>query len=203
MRPSLLVAALLLATSLVASPAGAASIGFSSANYAPGSTFEVPILVTEADDLFAFNFDIAFDPLVVELLGVSRGAIFSGLGTPCDECFFPGFSDTPGTVSFIADSLSGAVEGVDGLGTLALLTFQASALGGNVGLAIEFVEFFAPPAPGEIFPSPIPLVEIQNGVVSVDVPSQPIPEPSTLALLGVGLAALARQRLRRKPHPDA
>ena len=46
--------------------------------------------------------------------------------------------------------------------------------------------------------NPIDDVTISNGVVTVAAPT-PVPEPSTLGLLGVGLLAFARRLRRQAP----
>lgn len=92
-----------------------------------GAPVSLNVEVFNVTDLFAFQFDIGFDPTVVSAVSVSEGSFLPSGGT---TAFVAGTIDnTAGTISATADSLIGAVPGVSGAGVLASLRFAANAPG--------------------------------------------------------------------------
>jgi Cohesin domain len=92
-----------------------------------GDTFNVDVDVTGITDLFAFQFDLTFDPTLLSAVSVIEGPFLPGGGT---TIFIPGSIDNVGgTVAATADTLIGAISGVAGNGVLAEFQFTALAPG--------------------------------------------------------------------------
>ena len=107
------------------SPAAVISISPASQSVALGNQAVLDVAITGAVDLYAFQFDIAFDPSLLAALLVTQGTLLAGSGG-----FVPGTIDNlAGTVSFTADTLSGFVPGISGDGTLGQLLFSTLAAG--------------------------------------------------------------------------
>ena len=147
-----------------------------------GSTFEIPILVSGATDLMAFQFDLSYDSTILMALS------FNDLGTGFETAAIAGGGALtgitgflfPGRLSGVADSMSGALSGLTGSGSLAYVQFQALAPGiASLTLSNVFLDF-AQLDPGSIV----------NGFVAV-------PEPGTMALLTLGLVLLAWKQSRK------
>jgi hypothetical protein len=184
-----------------AAPARAAIITFDSVTVSPGSSFSLEIRVDDALDLYTFGFDLVFDPSVVALMSVEAGDIFSNVLGACSDdglsgdCFFfPGIppSDADGeagVIRSISNTLYGDATGVTG-GLLATITFQALA-SGPANISILDGVFLL----NSVFLEEEPTT-IANGTVTIEAPAG-VPEPSTLLLTGLGLAALVRRRFRR------
>lgn len=206
---------LVMLVGLVARPALATSVSIQPAasSVTQGNTFLVDIAITGAADLVSFQFDLAFDPSILSANDpVLEGPFLSDVG---GTAFFPGFVDnTLGTISFVANALTGNDPGATGNGVLARVSFNAIGTGssalsltlGPLGSLIRdvngdlvvdddpdspFFGLFAVAFDGQI-PS-------ENGSVTVAAPAAgEVPEPSTLALIGSGLAAVVRRRANRK-----
>ena len=150
-----------------------------------GSFFDVLVDISSVTDLYAFQFDIGFDPAILSAIDVTEGPFLPSGGT---TSFSAGFIDNAaGSISFNADSLIGAIPGVSGNGALAALSFQALALGTSpLGLAnvILLDSNFAD------------ISFNTGGASSVDVRSAV--EPGTMLLLGFGLVGLAGMRRFRR-----
>jgi hypothetical protein len=137
----------------------------------PGSTFSFDIDITNVSDLYAFQFDLGFDPAILAATGITEGSFLPSGGS---TIFLPGFIDnTEGLISFNADTLVGPVPGVSGSGTLASIQFSALANGTST-LALENVLLL------DSTLSPINF-QTDNGTVIVT------PEPSSVWLLGSAL----------------
>ena len=112
---------------LAAIPAATLSIQPSSSTISVGQTANVSVNISNVSDLFAFQFDIGFNPAVLSAASVSEGPFLPSGGT---TTFVPGTIDNVGgLISFTADALNGAIPGVSGSGMLATLHFNAFAVG--------------------------------------------------------------------------
>ncbi len=145
---------------------------------AVGSFFDVFVDIAAATDVFSYQFDISFDPAILSAVSIDEGTFLSAGGA---TFFIPGVIDNnTGTISFTADSLIGAVAGVNGGGKLAAINFQALAVGAS---PVEFVNItLLDSGLGDIAFSTI------TGTVNVTSVNG-VPEPSGLLLIVVGVLA--------------
>src|SRR6185295_11006429 len=103
------------------------SVNVSASPAAIGVTFDAKIDIAGVADLYAFEFDLAFNPTVVRAVSVSEGPFLSNAGV---TLFLPGTIDNlAGTVAFTSSTLIGAIPGATGSGTLAALRFSTLAPG--------------------------------------------------------------------------
>lgn len=148
-----------------------------------GDTFTIAISFTDAVDLTSWQFDLAFDPTIVQATSVTEGPFMSSFGA---TLFSPGVIDnTTGLISLVTDSYVDLPPNPSGSGVLANIGFQALAPGvspltfSNVFLNLSDQDF-----------------TIADGQITVtDI--APVPEPATLVLLTSGLALLGARRLAR------
>jgi Cohesin domain len=158
------------ATIVSLSPASAAIGGI-------GGTVHLKVDISDVTDLYAFQFDLSFDPSILSALTITEGSFLaSGGGTS----FIPGtIDDLTGVITFTANALSGPVSGVNGSGHLADIEFEALLLGtsavtlSNVTLLDSLSADIA--------------ATTTSGSVSVG-PSV-VPEPDIVWLLLIGLGA--------------
>lgn len=156
------------------------SVQPSTLNVGEGQTFSLDVAIANVTDLYAFQFDLGFDPTILEAESVTEGSFLSSGGS---TIFFPGTIDNVGgTIAFNADTLVGAIAGVSGSGTLASVEFYALGTGTSV-ISLANVE---------LLDSNFNLIDFSatNGsVIST------IPEPSSSVFIGAALLLLAlRQR---------
>lgn len=129
--------------------------------------------MSNVSDLFSFQFDLSFDPTILELQSISEGSFLPGAGS---TFFLPGTIDnTAGTATFTADSLVGAIPGASGDGTLAIFSFEALAAGTS------------PLTLSNVVLQDSNLADIAFNATNGQVISA-VPEPRLLPVLGVMLA---------------
>jgi len=145
-------------------------------------SFFLDVAITNVTDLYAFQFDLGFDPNVVSVTNVSEGP-FLPSGGP--TFFIPGIIDNVGgTVAFNADTLESAISGVTGSGVLVTFDF-APVAAGTSQISIFNVILLDSNGAG------IGTLT-QDGTVTVSA----VPEPSSLLLLLGGMGGLmVRKRI--------
>jgi Cohesin domain len=154
-------------------------------------TFSLDVDIANITDLYAFQFDLGFDPTILSAISVTEGSFLPEGGA---TFFFPGTIDNgAGTIVFNADSLVGAIPGVSGGGTLAVIHFDALVVGttsislGNVTLLdsnLNPLDFSA-----------------TNGEVTVQtVQTATAPEPSNLPLMAIALLWLVSLSQRKRSN---
>lgn len=163
----------------------------SSSSIEEGSSFSVDISISGVSDLFAFEFDLGFDPSILSATSITEGS-FLPSGGP--TLWFPGTIDnTSGLIQFTSDSLQGFDPGVSGNGFLAHIDFTALTTGSsNINLFnIILLDSFL---------SDISVDGTQNANITVTMRSDTTPtvsEPSILALFAISLICFGFARSRR------
>jgi hypothetical protein len=182
-----LIAAALVVLPSFASADSAVSVQPVPAAASVGDTIVVNVNISDVVDLYAVEFDLAFDPAVLAAQSVNEGSF---LPTGGSTLFIPGTIDNVGgSVLFNADSLIGAIPGVTGGGTL--VSFDFLAVGSGIsGLSLQNAMFLD---------SNLSDVEVALEDSSVTVSGGPVgtPEPSAILLLLASLVVvffLARLR---------
>jgi general secretion pathway protein D len=151
-----------------------------------GQTFTLDVAIADANDVYAYQFDIGFDPTLVQATGVMAGPWLSTGGA---TLFLPGVIDNAaGTVAATAESLQSMVPGVSGAGTLARVSFV------SVGAGTATV------SPFSVLVLDSTLFGITVDTATAEVMINPIPEPSTILPTACGMLVLAlavRRQSRR------
>jgi general secretion pathway protein D len=176
-RVATVIAGLLLAT--VFSAAGfadsipALSIDAASSTVSVGNSVTLDVNISNVTDLYGFQFDLGFTPGTLSASSIAEGSFLS-LGGP--TLFLEGSIDNAtGIISFTADTLFGPGPGIDGNGTLAILTLTGLTEGVS---SIELSNVI-------LLDSNLNPIDASLLNVSVEVTPGTVatPEPGTLVLL--------------------
>ena len=148
-----------------------------------GSRFEVTIDVMTIADLYAYEFDVGFDPHVLRVDSVREGGLLAGFGA---TYFLPGVADpAAGRVRGIADTLLTPVAGATGSGALLTLDFTAIA-SGTSSVSLDGVE---------LLDSAFNPIGVDSTAASIRVtPAARVPEPLAATLLVPAVLGLLRRR---------
>lgn len=159
------------------------------ASVAPGESFQLRVSASGFGDLYAYQFDISFDPALFKATAVGQGGFLGTAGST----FFDGGSidNVAGTISFIFESLIGPDAGAAGAGELLQLSFEAIGAVNTVG-NFSINNFSA----------------LDSSLAALDVAlvgrAVAIPEPSVVAMallaMGTLLAANAGASAKRRRH---
>ena len=176
----------LLACSVQASAAPLIDIEPETLSVSHGQSFGVYIVIHGATDLFAFQFDMSFDPRLLSATSVADGGMLS-VGGP--TIFFPGTIDNAaGRISFTLGTLTGSLPGVNGTGALAGIEFRSRNASGIATLKLSDIILLDSNLADLDFVPPVP------------APIAVVTEPGTLALLAPMLLGMAWALRRRHPH---
>jgi hypothetical protein len=94
------------------------------------SNFKVYVNISGAADVYGFQFDLGFNPTLVQVLSVKEGGFLLGGGLNYTTFFNAGTIDNiGGFVTFNYDSLIGDISGANGMGTLVQFNFRAIGAG--------------------------------------------------------------------------
>jgi Cohesin domain len=153
----------------------------SPASVSQGDSFAVDVNIADAIDIYDFQLDLTFDPSILQASDVLEGTFLSGGGS---TFFFPGFIDnSAGDITFNADTLVGAIPGVDGGGVLLQFDFDALAPGTS---SLDIQSLILQDSLGNLIDG-----TVANGSVTVaSGETVPSPEPGALTMLIAGLAVL-------------
>jgi len=183
---------LLLAMLFVAPVVFAGTVSIQSTGVAifPGDLFSVDVGVSNISDLYAFQFDLTFDPAIISATAISEGAFLPSSGA---TFFFPGTIDNiGGAITFNADTLLGAVSGASGSGVLATIQFSALGPGSSpIGLS-------------NVILLDSSLGDISAGVINGSVTVSPEPSnraPAGLIFMGVFAWIRSRYGVSRRTRP--
>jgi len=178
-RTALLLFAFLLLPGMAS--ADSVSLNVSSAASVPqGNNFTVDVNISGVTDLYDFQFDLSFDPTILQVTNIAEGAFLPGAGA---TFFLPGFIDnSSGTITFNADTLEAAIPGANGAGTLIEFSFDASSVGTSF---LNLDNIILQDSQGNLISS-----STTNGSVTVTSVTVPTPEPGTFAFLVVGFLVI-------------
>jgi hypothetical protein len=156
------------------------SVGFS-------SSFTVDVSVNNVTDLYAYQFDIQFNPNLFSAVNVVEGPFLPGGG---DTSFVSGFIDNrTGYITSVANSLLTAVNGVSGQGLLASVSFQSLSQLGSDSFSLKNMLLL------DSCGCDIPYSSTNSSAVSVvAVATVPEPEAWGIMLLGIGLLSFQIKR---------
>lgn len=133
----------------------------------------ISVNVVGVADLYAFQFDAGFDPTILSAMSVTEGNLFAGLSV----FFSPGSVDNAaGTITFVADSLSGPGPGVTADGSLAKILFHTTGAGTAVLNLSNII----------LLNSNLGDIAVETAGATVAVTN--VPEPSYPLLVAVALA---------------
>jgi hypothetical protein len=152
-----------------------------SSTISTGDTATVDVDISGASDLYAYQFDVLFGAATVSNASEMEGSFLAGGGT---TFFIPGTVDNVGgSVTETANTLIGAISGVDGGGTLVVLQFTGLAPGTT---SIDLANVI-------LLDSNFNSIDFttENASLTVQGGGVPASEPSDLLLLGMGLIMLA------------
>lgn len=145
----------------------------------PGSTdvsvdqiFTLPVSIAGVSDLYAFQFDLSFDPAILQLLSISEGSLLPAAGS---TMFIPGAIDNiAGTATTTADTMVGDIQGASGNGVLVDFTF-AAINPGTSSLSLSS---------GILLDSTFDRIPFTTMAGSVSVTASSVPEPAGLSWIG-------------------
>lgn len=165
----------------VAASAGTISIQPSATTLTLGSLLSLDVNVAGISDLYAWQFDIAFNPAVLSANNVTEGGLFSSVGV----FFSPGTIDNAaGTITFIGDSLSGLGPGISTNGTLAQIAFTSIG-SGTSGIDLANVI---------LLDSGLNDVAATPSGAAVTVTATPEPGSMLLLVTGIGVGCALKRR---------
>ena len=160
------------------------------ASVVAGASFDVDVVVDKVafpDELIAFGFDVV------------TPASFTYNGATVDSAFFDDSAFFPAT-DVAGSTFPFGITGTNIL--LATLSFTTSIAGNfSVGIYSDLSDLNAVLALFNLFafPGPLPIDMTTSANITVtEAGTAPIPEPATIALLGIGIAVLAGGAARRK-----
>ncbi len=161
-----------------------------------GSTFNIGVDIENAVFVNGYQFDLSFDPLVLEFVSLAEGTFlpFPLLGTPLFDPSELATGNVLAVANYMADT------GVSGTGRLVNFVFKALTASPNTvvtatgGLYTSITDWNDPNAVQE----EIQTQTIETTSFAVEAGGVVIPEPSSLLLAAAAAAAFTALRLRRR-----